>query len=209
MTIPNRFTGANCFSVEDAAGNLFYIYQGPNDSGCCVMEPPGHPARVVLATPEKSGRPTMECNPSVGLWMTGNKETAANQPPPRYPIKEYVPFPSQAPGLVTSAAPSLLPAPVISPSWHARPMAKDEGLLVNVPAVFGVAPAAVYKVRLSVQASSAGVTARIGIFSAPYFLTQTTQVAGIRIDCQGDVPGDGTWVSVVGGGGLVWLQVLA
>ncbi len=206
MTIPNRYTGANCFSTQDYAGNVFYVYQGPNDSGCCVMEPPGQPARVVLTLPG-SGRPTMECNPSVGLWMTGNKETPANQPPLRYPIAEYVPFPAQAPGLV-AATPSLLPAPLISPLWHARAMAKDEGLLVNIPAVFGVAPAAVYKVRLSVQSSIAGVTARIGIFSAPYFLTQTTQVAGVRIDCQGDVPGDGTWVSCVGGAATVWLQVL-
>ncbi len=91
-----RYTGANAFTAEDAAGNVFAVFQGPADSGVCVMRrPDGTIVRV--AHPPILGRPSLECNPLAGLWIVGNKEVSAREFPPRYRVAEYVPFAS-APG---------------------------------------------------------------------------------------------------------------
>lgn len=93
--LPNeiaRYTGANAFSAQDAAGNAFYVFQKQNDTGLVVMVYPNGVAREVLSLPSKSGRPSLECNPLVGLWAVGNKESGSRATPPRYPIIEYVPF---------------------------------------------------------------------------------------------------------------------
>lgn len=213
-----RFTGANTFPAEDYAGNIFYAFQGPNDTGIVTMVTPDGTSRTILTMPPGSGRPCFEWNPSVGLQAVGNKETGNRSTPPRYPIAEYVPFPigagPQGPqGPKGDPGPSggmvFLPEPRRVDAWHGRAMAANEGVLVSIPALFSVPPARIYKVRLSVQAGAANVTARVGTFAAPYFLTQTTQFPDVRIDIQGDVPGEGTWISIVGGSGLVWMQIVA
>ena len=99
MQLPDglaRYTGANAFTAEDAAGNVFGVFQGPNDSGVCVMRrPDGTIVRVVH--PPILGRPSLDCNPLVGLWIVGNKEASPREFPPRYRVAEYVPF-ATAPG---------------------------------------------------------------------------------------------------------------
>ena len=202
MTIPPRYTGANTFAAEDSTGNVFYIYQGPSDSGCCVMIEPGGASRVVLSTPANSGRASLDCNPLVGLWLVGNRETPATQPPPRYPIAEYVPWPAPAGSGLT-----LLPAPVSSSAWNGR--ALSGGALVDVPAVFGVASAEAYLVRLCGQAGVSNVKVRAGTELAPYFLTLVTQFPNVRMDTQGWVPGPLVYISTFDGNAQVWLQVLA
>ena len=98
MQLPDgltRYTGANAFTTQDAVGNVFAVFQGPNDSGVCVMRrPDGTIVRV--AHPPILGRPSLDCNPLIGLWIVGNKEAGAREFPPRYRVAEYVPF--SAPG---------------------------------------------------------------------------------------------------------------
>ncbi len=94
--LPNnltRYTGANPFTTEDAAGNVFAVFQGPGDMGVCVMrKPDGTMAQI--QHPPIYGRPSLDVNPR-GAWIVGNKdgkESMSRSFPPRYKIAEYVPF---------------------------------------------------------------------------------------------------------------------
>lgn len=102
----------------------------------------------------------------------------------------------------------LYDAPRMSDSWKGRAMARDEGLLVNIPALFNVAPAPAYLVRLAGTSGAGNVRIRMGTQAAPYFLTCCTQVAGIEVQTQGWVPGVGSWASTKDGAAAVWLQVI-
>lgn len=95
MQLPDgltRYTGTTPIGVRDAAGNTFHAFQGPNDSGMCVMVPAdGSAPRRVGPILTKSGRPGLLCNPFEGLWLIGNKESGERGLPPLYPIAEFVP----------------------------------------------------------------------------------------------------------------------
>ncbi len=100
MILPNnltRYTGANAFTTEDAAGNVFAVFQGPLDSGVCVMRRPDG-TMTQIALPPIVGRPSLEVNPLCGLWVVGNREAGPREFPPRYRIAEYVPFVLGPPG---------------------------------------------------------------------------------------------------------------
>src|SRR4051812_24977075 len=100
MTLPiPRYTGANCFTAQDYAGNIFCAYQTEGDDlGYLIMIDPSGIARDI--TPHVAeGRPCLDCNPSVGLWFVGNKETGKHEPPPRYDVPQYVPWPSGGQGV--------------------------------------------------------------------------------------------------------------
>lgn len=213
ITLPNsiiRYTGANTFTAQDAAGNLFYVLQKQNDTGCVVMVTPNGAASEVLTLPSGSGRPALECNPLVGLWAVGNKETGGRATPPRYPIAQYVPFavkgtpgPQGEPG---TGGLTLFPAPRTSPAWEGRHLSAGE--LVDIPTVFGVPSAPSYLVRFVAQAGKADVRVRAGTESAPAFLTMNTQVANLQQHIQGWVPGPVCYISTVNGEARVWLQIL-
>ena len=203
-TLPNgitRYTGANTFTAEDAHGNVFYCFQKQKDAGCVVLVKPDGSATEVLSIPN-SGRPSLDCNPLVGLWAVGNKETGSRATPPRYPIPAYVPFTASGGG---GGGFTLLPAPAVASAWSGRTVQGGEWL--DVPAVFGVPSASGYLLRLSAVAGAADVRARAGSEAAPYFLTVNTQVAGVEIHGQGWAPGPRCWVSTVNGSARVWLQV--
>jgi hypothetical protein len=210
-TLPNsiaRYTGANTFTAQDAAGNLFYVLQKQNDTGCVVMVTPNGATAEVLTLPSKSGRPALDCNPLVGLWAVGNKETDPRSTPPRYPIAEYVPFKIKGepgPRGEAGAGLTLFPAPRTSPAWEGRQL--NGGMSVDIPAVFGVPSATAYLIRFVAQASKADVRVRAGTESAPAFLTMNCVLANIQFHTQGWTPGPVCYVSVVNGPALVWLQI--
>jgi hypothetical protein len=217
-TLPiSRYTGANTFSAQDYAGNIFYAYQSSSgDTGVLVMvNPAGTPTVITPAV--VGGRPSFECNPSVGLWLVGNKETGSTRPPPRYPIKEYVPWPvgvgpqgpqgpQGVPGAPGVGGVALFPAPYVSAAWSGRQM--SGGTVIDIPTTFGCPCARAYLVGLSGLATTAGVIVRAGSEIAPYFLTLVTQAPNVRMDCQGWIPGPVALVSVVGSA-QTWLQVIA
>ena len=133
MQLPDgltRYSGANAFTAQDAAGNVFGVFQGPNDAGVCVMRRPDGTI-VRLNHPPIQGRPSLECNPLAGLWIVGNKEASPREFPPRYSIAEYVPFrlPSAPSGVgpVEEAQPI---AALGSEAWpnYGQPYV-DEGLI--------------------------------------------------------------------------------
>jgi hypothetical protein len=214
-TLPNnitRYTGANCFPAQDFHGNIFYVLQKQGDTGSVVMELPDGSAYEVLSMPAGSGRPCLEVNPLVGLWAVGNKETSTRTTPPRYPIAQYVPFPAGAPGpqgpqgVPGAGGITLFDAPYVSSEWSGRALAG--GQLVDIPATFGVPSAPAYLVRLSGLASAPGVIVRAGTERAPYFVTLVTQVANIRVDTNGWIPGPVALISTVGGSAQTWLQIV-
>jgi hypothetical protein len=96
-----RYSGANTFSATDARGTNFQVYQGPNDTAICVKVPIGSTKADLVPLPATiTGRPSIECNPFVGLWIIGNKEVPNTQTAPRYAIPDFVPFtlPTAQPG---------------------------------------------------------------------------------------------------------------
>jgi len=206
-----RYTGANAFSAEDAHGNVFYAFQKQNDAGTVVMVTPDGSTTEVLSLPG-SGRPALECNPLVGLWAVGNKETGSHATPPRYRITAYVPFAAGqqgapgVPGVPGAGGVALFDAPMVSPDWSGRVF--GGGVLIDIPATFGVPPAAAYLIRLAASAGAANVKVRAGTEAAPYFLTLNTQAPGVETHTQGFVPGPKLWVSTAGGAATVWLQVV-
>jgi hypothetical protein len=193
-----RYTGANTFSVQDAAGNVFFIFQKQHDAGTVIMERPNGESVEVLSTPNDSGRPSLECNPGVGLWLTGNRETGDHATPPRYAVKEYVPF--------ANSALRLYDAPISCPAWDGRDL--SGGALVDIPSAFGVESAPCYLVRFCATAVYPNVKIRAGSETAPHFLTLTTQAPGIRKDTQGWIPGPVAYISTVDGSAKVWLQIV-
>lgn len=204
-TLPNglsRYTGANTFTAQDYAGNIFYVFQDTKDNGRVVMVKPNGETSIVLSI-ANSGRPALECIPHIGLWAVGNKEASARETPPRYPIQEYVPYPqggSASGGLV------LLDTPAVSPDWDRR--AFNGGLLIDVPSVFNVPRSSIYLFRLAAAASIPNVRARVGSVGAAYQLTVNTQLAGIEVHGQGFASGPETLVSTVNGAVTMWLQVI-
>ncbi|MBK9945461.1 MAG: hypothetical protein IPP13_28055 [Kouleothrix sp.] len=52
---------------------------------------------LVLPAPIQ-GRPSVDVNPFVGMWVIRNQEVSSRQLPPRYRIAEYVPFVLGPPG---------------------------------------------------------------------------------------------------------------
>jgi hypothetical protein len=216
-TLPDnltRFTGANTFTAQDFHGNIFYAFQGPDDTGYVTMAYPDGSSTTVLEMPNHSGRPALECNPLVGLWAVGNKETGSRATPPRYPIVQYVPFPAGTPGPQgaqgvpgpAGMGTMLFAQPLASPAWSGRTL--NGGVLIDVPTVFGVAPEPLYLVRLSATAPAAGIITRTGTTQAPYFVTLVSQAANVRNDTQGWTPGPSIYISTVGGSATVWLQVV-
>jgi hypothetical protein len=193
-----RYTGANTFSVQDAAGNVFFIFQKQHDAGSVIMERPDGSSVEVLSTPEDSGRPSLECNPGVGLWLTGNRETGDHATPPRYAVKEYVPF--------AAGAVDMYDDPISCAEWNGRDL--NGGALIDIPAAFGVESAPCYLVRFCAQATYPNVKIRAGSERSPHFLTLTTQAPGIRKDCQGWIPGPVAYISTVDGQAKVWLQII-
>jgi hypothetical protein len=211
LSVP-RYTGANSFTAQDAAGNVFIAYQSANaDIGILTMITPSGAEANITPAPV-GGRPSLECIPHVGLWMVGNKETGSTKPPPRYRITQYVPFPAGAPGPQGPQGEpgvggiTLFDAPYVSNEWSGRALAG--GQLVDIPATFGVPSAPAYLVRLSGLASAPGVIVRAGTERAPYFVTLVTQVANIRVDTNGWIPGPVALISTVGGSAQTWLQVV-
>lgn len=210
-TLPDNlthFTGANTFTAQDFAGNVFAAFQGPDDTGYVTMTTPDGSSRTVLEMPNKSGRPCFEWNPQYGLIAVGNKENGIRALPPRYPIAEYVPFPkgAQGPPGEPGAGVLLFAHPLASPAWSGRVL--NGAAHVDAPAVFGVAPEPAYIIRLSATAAAPGTIVRTGTPNAPYFVTLVSQVAGVRNDTQGWTPGPSIYISVVNGSCVVWLQIV-
>ena len=84
-----RYTGTAPIGAVDAAGNVFHAFQGPNDTGMVVMlEPSGR--CTVVPTPPIKGRPGLLCDPFMGLWVIGNKESSDRSTPPLYPVAAFV-----------------------------------------------------------------------------------------------------------------------
>ena len=101
MNLPGtltRYVGANVFSCQDAAGNVFYVFQGPNNSGRCVLLAGDGMVRELVLPAPIQGRPSVDVNPFVGMWVIGNQEVSSRQLPPRYRIAEYGPFVLGPPG---------------------------------------------------------------------------------------------------------------
>ena len=109
------------------------------------------------------------------------------------------------PGAPGAGGITLLPAPVTTPAWEGRML--SGGVLVDMPAVFGVPSASAYLIRFVAQAALANVRVRAGTETAPYFLTVNTQQAGVQIHAQGWAPGPICYISVVNGPATVWLQL--
>jgi hypothetical protein len=212
LPIP-RYTGANCFTAQDYAGNIFNAYQANgSDFGFLVMiDPAGTAHNITPAVVQ--GRPCLDCNPSVGLWFVGNKETGSTHPPPRYKVPQYVPWPAGAQGAQGPSRPSG------RGRRHPLPRAgrkRRRGTGVRSTAACWWTcrrcsawrvPCA-YLVRLCGQATAANVKVRAGSETAPYFLTLTTQAPNVRFDAQGWVPGPLVFVSTLDGLAQVWLQIV-
>jgi hypothetical protein len=110
------------------------------------------------------------------------------------------------PGPAGAGGITLLPSVVTSPSWEGRTL--QGGVMVDIPATFGVPSAAAYLVRFVASASAANVRVRAGRDeNNPYFLTLNTAVAGVQQHAQGWTPGPSCYVSTVNGAALVWFQV--
>lgn len=131
MSLPNnltRYTGANAFTAEDAAGNVFAVFQGPLDSGVCVMRRPDG-TMTQIALPPIVGRPSLDVNPLCGLWVVGNREAGPREFPPRYRIAEYVPFGHVSPGSggPVAAEQAAALAPITGETWPngGQPYASD------------------------------------------------------------------------------------
>ena len=101
---------------------------------------------------------------------------------------------------------TLAPAPITSAAWEGRPL--SGGVLVDLPATFGVPIAPAYLIRFVAQAPAANVRVRAGTEAAPFFLTVNTQEAGVQIHAQGWAPGPQLYISAVNGSPTVWLQIL-
>lgn len=192
-----RYTGANSFSAQDAEGKIFYIFQsGSGDFGKLVMVRDGVSTEIPVPI---EGRPSLECNPAVGLWAIGNKESGPRATPPRYPIPEYTPF-------KTTGGLTLLASPATSPAWEGRTL--NGGVWVDIPTIFHVPSSSAYLLRFVAQADTPNVRVRAGLENAPAFLTVNTQVANVQIHTQGWGPGPLCFISTVNGEARVWLQVL-
>jgi hypothetical protein len=122
MNLPGtltRYVGANVFSCQDAAGNVFYVFQGPNNSGRCVLLAGDGVVRELVLPAPIQGRPSVDVNPFVGMWVIGNQEVSARQLPPRYRIAEYVPFGHVSPGSggPVAAEQAAALAPITGETW--------------------------------------------------------------------------------------------
>jgi len=104
----------------------------------------------------------------------------------------------------------LFDKPVTTPAWEGRTLYGGE--VVDVPAVFGVPPAAIYQIRFVAQAPAPNIRVRAGTQAAPYFVTVNTQVANQQVHTGGPTPGPSVYVSSVDSAGQpatsqVWLQI--
>jgi hypothetical protein len=111
-----RYTGEETERATDYRGRHFWAYQGPNNIGRIVMEVDD----VCTLLPYTcTGRPSLEANPLLGLWMIGNQEAPTTETPPAIPIVEYEawPWPSApAPAMPSVWQPIVVPAS--SPLWQ-------------------------------------------------------------------------------------------
>jgi hypothetical protein len=86
-----RWTGANTMSAQDSTGAIFMAFQKQDNQGGLIGIRAGVSSELLLS-PTLAGRPSLECNPFLGLWVVGNQETDTRHVPQRYPVPEYVPF---------------------------------------------------------------------------------------------------------------------
>jgi hypothetical protein len=101
---------------------------------------------------------------------------------------------------------TLLPSVRTNPAWEARSL--TAGVMLDIPATFGVPVANSYLVRLTMNAPIANVRARCGTTATPFFFTVNSQVAGVDNMDQGWVPGPLCYVSPAQGTPVIWLQVV-
>lgn len=103
---------------------------------------------------------------------------------------------------------ALAPSPVTAAAWEGRLL--SGGVLVDVPAVFGVPIASAYLIRFVAQAPAANVRVRAGSEAAPFFVTVNTQVPNLQVHTQGWAPATNgsLYISTVNGQALVWLQII-
>lgn len=106
----------------------------------------------------------------------------------------------------TAGGITLLPSVRTNPAWEARSL--TAGVLVDIPATFGVPVATSYLVRYTMNAPIANVRARAGTEACPHFFTINSQVAGVDNMAQGWVPGPLCWVSPAQGTPVVWFQIV-
>lgn len=102
----------------------------------------------------------------------------------------------------------LFDLPLTSPQWEGRQMAKDEGVWIDVPAVFHAPEASVYVVRFVMVADAANIRARAGTQAAPFILTCNSKGPGIEEMLQGNAPGPDCYVSTAQGAARVWFQIV-
>ncbi len=106
----------------------------------------------------------------------------------------------------TAGGVTLLPGVRTNPAWEARSL--TAGVMLDIPATFGVPTANSYLVRLTMNAPIANVRARCGTQATPFFFTVNSQVAGVDNMDQGWVPGPVCYVSPAQGTPVVWLQIV-
>lgn len=86
-----RYTGASTHATQDASGAIFMAFQKQDNAGGLIVIRDGV-AREIVLSPKIAGRPSLDCNPLVGLWVVGNQETDTRHVPQRIAVPEYVPF---------------------------------------------------------------------------------------------------------------------
>lgn len=86
-----RYTGASTHATQDATGAIFMAFQKQNNAGSLIVIRDGVATEIVLS-PKLAGRPSLDVNPFVGLWVVGNQETDRSHVPQRIAVPEYVPF---------------------------------------------------------------------------------------------------------------------
>ena len=110
------------------------------------------------------------------------------------------------PGPAGAGGIELLPTVRTAPAWEARVL--SSGVLVDIPATFGVPSASSYLVRYTVNAPVANVRGRAGTEACPFFFTVNSQAAGVDAMAQGWVPGPICYVSPAQGTPKVWFQIV-
>jgi hypothetical protein len=86
-----RYRGANTMSAQDSKGTVFYAFQDDDNIGRLVMVKGGIVTELPT-TPQLIGRPSLECNPFVGLWIIGTQETPTTHLPHRLRVTQFVPW---------------------------------------------------------------------------------------------------------------------
>jgi hypothetical protein len=110
------------------------------------------------------------------------------------------------PGPAGAGGITLLPSVATNTTWEGRTL--TAGVMVDIPATFGVPSSVAYLVRVTMNAPVANVRARFGTQACPFFYTVNSRRDGDDEMDQGWVPGPVCYVSPAQGTPRVWLQIV-